>query len=123
NFNRILGNDFGLSSMAGVRETALYYINTLSPSNREFNFADAHGTAATLSPIYFFHSELYNLPEVAEFYRSYMEEVLFSNNKIEKHTLPRFFFLAIPWFDDANHKAGLKKPRLQIFEGEPDIAV
>lgn len=124
NFQRNLGTDFGLSVMQGVRKTAKYYINTLSPTNHVFNFADSHATKATLEPIYFYFSRKFNQPEVAAFYRSYLKETLNTESEQQVlHHLPRFFFLSIPWFDDTSYSGSLNQSKLQVFEGKPDLLV
>ncbi len=41
-----LGTDFGLSKIAGFNETGLFPLYMTGPSNRSFNFADAHDRSA-----------------------------------------------------------------------------
>ena len=117
NLQRNLNTDFGLSDMEGVNKTGKYYINSLSPANRIFNFADAGGTKATYSPVYFFFSNEYNQPELAEFYRNYLQEG-FAEGNIH---FSRFFFLSIPWYDETDWDGKADTSRLNIFKGEPDI--
>lgn len=123
NFQHVLKTDFGLSAMEGVSKTAEYYIKTTSPARQVFNFADAHGAEASLLPIYFFYSKNFNQPEVAAFYRSYLQETLDSYKANGEANFPRYFFLAIPWFDDAKFSGNESTPKLQVFEGEPDMLV
>lgn len=122
NLDRNLGSGFGLPEMPGVSETAKYYIQSLSPSNRVFNFADAHGTEATYTPVYFFWSRYFNQPEVAEFYRNYLQNAIDPIVQGE-FSFPRFFFLSIPWFDKSSGTDKLSSEKLKVFEGEPDILV
>lgn len=117
NLQRNLNTDFGLSYMEGVNKTGKYYINTLSPTNRVFNFADAGGTKATYSPVYFFFSNEYNQPELAEFYRNYLQDGIAEGNI----HFPRFFFLSIPWYDETDWAGKADTSQLNIFKGEPDI--
>lgn len=122
NLNRNLGSGFSLPEMPGVSETAKYYIQSLSPSKRVFNFADAHGTEATYTPVYFFWSRYFNQPEVAEFYRNYLQNAIDTIVQGE-FSFPRFFFLSIPWFDKSSGTDKLSSQKLKVFEGEPDILV
>jgi len=123
NLSRNLGTDFGLSDMAGVRETGLYYIHSMSPTRGVFNFADAHGEDATYTPVYFFFSRKYNQPELAEFYRTYLQEAVDGSIATGKFSFPRFFFLCIPWFDEVIWTGETDNQKLKIFKGEPDILV
>lgn len=123
NLNRNLGSDFGLSDMAGVSETGLYYIHSMSPTRKVFNFADAHGEEATYTPVYFFFSKKYNQPELAGFYRSYLQEAVDGSIAANKFGFPRFFFLCIPWFDESDWTGETDTRKLKIFKGEPDILV
>ena len=123
NLQRNLGSDFGLSEMPGVKKTMNYYIKTLSPTNRVFNFADAHGTEATYSPVYFFFSRKFNQPGAAEFYRGYLQEAV--NDKIgnSDFDFSRFFFLSIPWYDNTSETDETENEVLKVYKGEPDILV
>jgi hypothetical protein len=110
-------HDFGLSEMEGIAGTAQYYIRTISPSGKIFNFANSGGTLPDTNPIYFFYSRHFNQPEVATFYRQLLSERI-------KHTpTPHgHFFLSIPWYDAAfAPEAAL--PKLQVYRGINDIAV
>jgi len=123
NLSRNLGTDFGLSDMAGVRETGLYYIHSMSPTRGVFNFADAHGEEATYTPVYFFFSKKFNQPELAGFYRSYLQEAVDGSIEAGNFNFPRFFFLCIPWFDEVKWTEETDNQKLKIFKGEPDILV
>ena len=111
------GRDFGLSTMPGVEQTALYYIHAISPSGKVFNFANSEGPSPDTNPTYFYFSRKFNQPEVATFYRSILSE------KLEKHKASRwFYFLSIPWFDPAPF-AGNTLPKLNVYNGINDIVV
>lgn len=124
NLKRNLGSDFGLAEMSGLSETAKYYIQSLSPSKRVFNFADSGiKTEATYTPVYFFWSRRFNQPEIAEFYRGYLQEALNNTVGQGEFIFPRLFFLSIPWFDQSNGVGGLNPGKLKVYEGEPDILI
>ncbi|MEX2640235.1 MAG: DUF4962 domain-containing protein [Balneolales bacterium] len=128
NLERNLGNDYGLSSMTGVENTAQYYIHSLSPAHLEYNFANAGGIyrKANYTPIYFYYSKKFDQPEVAEFYRNYLQEALNGDIANGTFNFPRIFFLSIPWFDgtESNQQPEItENPRLQVFQGTPDILV
>lgn len=110
-----LGHDYGFSKLPGISKTATYYISSMSPSGKIFNYADATSTSATNSPVYFYFSRKFNYPQVAGFYRNLLSQLL----KSEKH-LPRWhFFLCIPWYDNSTVSAPIKeKPRLQVFKSK-----
>jgi len=106
-----LGHDYGLSGLPGVSKTAAYYVASVSPSKRIFNFADTGGDAPNYGPAYFFYSKKFNLPQVAEFYRSLISEIIISPSRCPKW----HFFLNIPWYD-ASVSATTEKPMLQVFD-------
>ena len=113
------GCDFGLSDLQGVELSALYYVHTVSPSGKVFNFANSESTSPDTNPTYFYFSRKFNQPEVASFYRRILSE------KTGKHKSPRwFYFLSIPWFDPAPFDfAGNALPKLNVYSGINDIAV
>jgi len=111
--NDNLGHDYGFSDLPGISKTALYYVASTSPSGRIFNFADASFTFATNSPVYFYFSRRFNCPQVAEFYRGHLSQIV----KSQKHFPKGHFFLCIPWYDNASAPV-TEKPRLQIFENK-----
>ncbi|MPM50292.1 hypothetical protein SDC9_97031 [bioreactor metagenome] len=109
--NDNLGHDYGLSDISGINKTASYYITTVSPSGRIFNFADVISETVNAGPVYFYFSKRFNLPDVAQFYRSILLKILKSPD-----TFPRWhFFLNIPWYD-ASISTSVEKPKLQIFD-------
>lgn len=116
--NGNLGHDFGLSALPGIDQTALYYVHSISPSGKVFNFANSGGTAPDTNPIYFFFSRHFNQPEVADSYRNVVSA------RLKESPLPRwFFFLSLPWFDQAPTVAAADASPLVVYKGINDIAV
>jgi len=115
--NDNFGHDFGLSAVEGISKTAQFYINSVSPAGRVFNFANSGGTAPEAAPVYFFFSKHYRQPEVAAFYRQLLPSLLNRTN------LPQTFFLVIPWFDNTAFDSQAPLPKLQVFKGINDIVV
>lgn len=116
--NGNLGHDFGLSALKGINRTALYYVHSTSPSGKVFNFANSGGTSPDTNPIYFFFSRHFNQPEVADCYRNIV------SSRLKESTLPRwFFFLSLPWFDNAPCVAVADASPLAVYKGINDIAV
>jgi hypothetical protein len=111
------GNDFGLSALQGVEQTVLYYIHTISPSGKVFNFANSDGPFLDTNPIYFYFSRKFNQPEAAAYYRGILSE------RRQKHkSSGGFYFLSIPWYDPAPFTGG-SVPKLNVYRGVNDIAV
>ncbi|MDD2285902.1 MAG: heparinase II/III family protein [Paludibacter sp.] len=109
--NDNLGHDYGLSDISGINKTASYFVATVSPSGRVFNFADVVNDRANAGPVYFYYSKKFDLPAVAQFYRSILEDILKSPDQF-----PRWhFFLNIPWYD-ASVSPSVEKPKLQVFD-------
>lgn len=109
--NDNLGHDYGLSDISGINKTASYYVATVSPSGRVFNFADVASDKVNAGPVYFYYSKKFHLPAVAQFYRSVLSKILKSPDQ-----LPRWhFFLNIPWYD-ASMSFSVEKTRLQVFD-------
>lgn len=116
--NDNFGQDFGLSGLPGIRQTALYYVHSTSPSGRIFNFANCGSTSPGMNPAYFFFSRHFQQPEVAAFYRQRLTSCL------DKEKLPRwFFFLAFPWFDDVSYQVMPDMPKLDVYKSINDMAV
>lgn len=110
--NDNLDNDFGISSLSGVSNTVNYYIESVSPGGRVFNFANSGGTNPAASPVFFYFSRAFNQPKAAEFYRDLLSEIL-------KHpdTAPKWhFFLSIPWYDDAVCTKAFAQEKLKVFD-------
>jgi len=112
--NDNIGTDFGISNLPGISQTATYYVSSISPSGRIFNFADTSKELPHYGPTYFFFSRKFKLPQVAQFYRELIKEVIKSpdNN-------PRWhFFLNIPWYDPSSPPTPIEIPRLQLFNNQ-----
>lgn len=109
-----LKTDFGLSNLSGIDKTASYYASSVSPSGLIFNFGDTYRNVPNYGPCYFFFSRRYGLPQVAEFYRKLIGDVMLSPDKN-----PRWhFFLNIPWYDPSTASATAETPRMQIFSNQ-----
>lgn len=116
--NDNLGTDYGISSLGGVSKAALYYIKTLSPTSKVFNFADSNTTYASSSPLFFLFSKHFNQPVVANWYRNRLSTVVSSGN------VPKWHFpLCLAWFDNATTTETIAAPKLETFHGINDIAV
>lgn len=111
--------DYGLGELPGISKTARYYVNTVSPSDQVFNFADSpEDYPVYKSPVFFFYSKYYNQPEVASWYRA-----LIQKHVINKKENPKWhFFLCIPWYDNAPSTV-VTPNKLQVFYGVNDIFV
>lgn len=109
-----LGQDYGLSNLPGVSKTADFYVASVSPGGKIFNFADATGTTPTKNPEYFYFSKKYKSPRVAEFYRSLLAKTLKTPEPFSRW----HFFLCIPWYDMSTGESGTEKPRFQVFKNE-----
>lgn len=114
--NDNLGEDFGLSEMAGVDKSVLYYMHSTSPSGKIFNFANSGSTAPAAEPIYFYFSRAFGQPEAAGFYRNVLSKTVQEGNYF------RFYFLSIPWYDTASSSADAL-PKLKVYRGINDIVV
>ena len=88
--------DYGISDLEGVSKTAAYYVNTVSPSGLVFNFADTGiGAKASTSPLFFYFSRKFNIPQVAYWYRGQISDILAAGS------LPSWHFpLALAWYDE-----------------------
>ena len=112
-------HDFGLSAMEGINNTALYFIRTFSPAGRAFNFADsAYPTEGSIleyseNPLFFYLSHRFEQPEVAAHYRKVLSGAL-----KHRRMSDRFFFLSIPWFDNAAFNEKTEIPKMQVFRGK-----
>ena len=115
NFN----TDYGVSQLPGISQTAAFYVQSLSPTSKVFNFADSGSTNPSISPVFLVFSKLFNQPIIARWYRGRLEDALqktFNGN--------RFFTLALPWLiDTTSQQEQPDKPRLQTFKGINDILV
>lgn len=111
--------DYGLSDLPGVSKTASYYVHTVSPSGRIFNFADSQqDEKASYSPLFFYFSRKFADAEVAHWYRGHLSEALANWQQ------PSFQFpLALAWFDDTSYSPAGEKPRMETFHNVNDILV
>ncbi|MBR1927011.1 MAG: heparinase II/III family protein [Bacteroidales bacterium] len=110
------GNTGGLSALPGISKTAQYYVDCVSPSGRVFNFADSGSDAASMSPLFFYFSRKFNLPEVAGWYRGQLEKAL------ARKTLPAWHFpLSLAWYDDTPFDNSAPKTRIKTFHNVNDI--
>lgn len=114
------GTTGGVAELFGVSKTAQYYIDCVSPSGLILNFADTGGgyAKASTSPLFFYFSRRFNLPEVAYWYRSQLDKVLGQDK------LPTWHFpLALAWYDDTAFDNDAPKPRIRTFHNVNDILV
>ncbi|MGV8090879.1 MAG: heparinase II/III family protein [Mangrovibacterium sp.] len=65
------------------------------------------------NPLFFFLSRRFKQPEVAAFYRCILSLTL-----TRPEISDRFFFLAIPWFDNSVYNGPAKRPKLEVFKGK-----
>lgn len=113
------GGDKGnIAQLPGISKTALFYKRTLTPAGRCFNYGNA-GEGKENSPVFFLYSKLYNLPEIAEWYRGELRKTL-----REHITQNQNFYLALPWFDTAVAGADAPLPRMEVYHnGINDLIV
>jgi len=113
-----IGHSFGIADLDGVSNTAIYYINALSPSKKVFNFANSSAfgnngqLSSNYSPAFFYFSKRWQQPQVAGYYHEQLREVV--NNQVK--TPQWHFFLAIPWFDLQVEPEWRKMERLAVFK-------
>ncbi|MGL5787990.1 MAG: heparinase II/III domain-containing protein [Bacteroidales bacterium] len=104
------GGDKGkISHMEGIPRTALFYKRTLTPAGQRFNFGNA-GNEEINSPAFFFFGKHYNQPEVSEWYRKELTEVIRKDK-----SLHQLFFLCLPWFDTAVANRSAKLPPAEVY--------
>jgi len=116
--NDNFGTDYGISELPGVSKSAQFYVRTVSPTGKVFNFADSNGTTTSNSPCFFVFSSLYNQPDVASWYRDKLDDYLQKGGKNSSH-----FFLSIPWFDETPNSETYQYPLLETYHGINDIIV
>lgn len=122
NLFRHYGHDFGLSSFEGMENTARYYIEQIGPAKQSFNFGDA-SEPVDKSGTFFYLSRRYKQPDVALHYRNLIRDDIREFREGGSPRLPRFYFLAIPWFDDAEPEASHVTKKLTVFQGVTDLLV
>lgn len=122
NLRRNIHKDYGLPAYQGVSNTARFYMNLIGPSRLMFNFGDAP-SHIDHSGTFFFLSRLYGQPDVAQFYRDLITRDIREYNAGVKVELPRYFFMAIPWFDDSPVTAATAGRKLETFNGVTDFII
>ncbi|MBA4139636.1 MAG: heparinase II/III family protein, partial [Segetibacter sp.] len=122
NLKRNIHNDYGLPNMKGINNTAHFYTSIIGPAREPYNFGDA-SEHFDYSGTFFLLSKLYHQPEIAEFYRNAIEYAIGQYRSKGDFSFPRFFFLAIPWFDDAKVATSEKTKKLEIFNGVTDFII
>lgn len=104
------GDQAGIGQLPGISKTALYFKRTLTPSGQQFNFGNTTIGEALNTPSFFFFSKYYRLPEVAEWFRTEI------NQSIQgKKALHPLFFLTLPWFDAKSPAKSENIPPLEVY--------
>ena len=104
------GDQAGIGQLPGISKTALYFKRTLTPSGQQFNFGNTTIGEALNTPSFFFFSKYYRLPEVAEWFRTEI------NQSIQgKKALHPLFFLTLPWFDAKSSTKTENIPPLEVY--------
>jgi len=110
--NDNLQHDFGISDLPGVKNSVTYYIESVSPGGRVFNFANSGGTSPSASPVFFYFSKTFDQPGAAVFYKEMLKNIVKNPGSAPKW----HFFLSIPWYDSAVVTSMEKSPKLQVFD-------
>lgn len=112
--NDNIGHDFEISSLSGVDKTVSYYVQSMSPLTREFNFANSGRGGSSASPLFFYFGDKFNQPEVINHYRNVLTDIV----EGERNHSKWHFFLSVAWYQPA---AGTKEatfPPLQVFKND-----
>ena len=104
------GDRAGIGQLPGISKTALYFKRTLTPSGQQFNFGNTTIGEALNTPSFFFFSKYYRLPEVAEWFRTQINQSI-----QEKKALHPLFFLTLPWFDAKSPAKSENIPSLEVY--------
>ena len=104
------GDQAGIGQLPGISKTALYFKRTLTPSGQQFNFGNTTIGEALNTPSFFFFSKYYRLPEVAEWFRTEINQSI-----QEKKALHPLFFLTLPWFDAKSPTKTENIPPLEVY--------
>lgn len=104
------GDQAGIGQLPGISKTALYFKRTLTPSGQQFNFGNTTIGEALNTPSFFFFSKYYRLPEVAEWFRTEINQSI-----QEKKALHPLFFLTLPWFDTKSPAKSENIPPLEVY--------
>lgn len=122
NLKRNVHDHLELTQYKGLDNTARFYMSLVGPSKQTFNYADASGEI-DYNGTFFFLSRYYRQPEVAAFYRNLLTAALKEYAHAGHFGFPRYFFLSIPWFDNATLSKPQGEYKLDIFNGITDIVV
>lgn len=106
------GDRYGIGQLPGLQHTAEFYRRTVMPSGQRFNYGNAGGDRE-ISPAFFLFSRLYKQPEIAQWYRGEIQQVV--HGRKDWHQL---FFLSLPWYDTASTDTNTPLPRLQVFHND-----
>ncbi|HLW09032.1 MAG TPA: heparinase II/III family protein [Fermentimonas sp.] len=114
-FDDNLKNDFGISELPGVSNTANFYVQSLSPTKKVFNFANTSANASSAdSPIFYYFGNRFNQPSVIDYYNNKLTNIVEGNiNQPKWH-----FFLSIAWYKDKVKPQPAVFPKLQVFKNE-----
>lgn len=115
------GGDKGkIAALPGISRTALYQIRTLTPSGHPFYFGNAGiGHESFGGPMYFFYSKLFHQPEVADWNRKELANVLQGTEMFDQ-----VFFLSLPWYHKTSSKEVADLPSLEVYHNKVnDIVV
>ncbi|MGC4233992.1 MAG: heparinase II/III family protein [Niabella sp.] len=111
--NDNIGRDLGLSDLPGVRDAARYYVQSLSPTGKVFNFANSSVIASSASPLFFYFGNQFSQPEVIDYYRNKLTDL------VNKKTPARWhFFLSVAWYQNSTKSEQAVFPPLQVFEND-----
>lgn len=112
--NDNIGHDFEISSMPGVDKTAVYHVQSLSPTMREFNFANSGRGFSSASPLFFYFGDAFDQPEVIHHYRTILTDIVEG-----RRTHPKWhFFLSAAWYKPSVGSIQPIYPPLQIFRND-----
>lgn len=120
--NTSLEHDFGLSDRQGLKKTALFYVNSVSPAGLLFNFADASSAQPPVTPALFWFSKRYKQGAVLHYQQQILEKNLAVGSDEYGKNRSRLFYLSLPWFDDGDHEM-TESYGLQYYRGDVDVLV
>jgi hypothetical protein len=120
--NTSLEHDFGLTERQGLRKTALFYVNSISPAGLLFNFADASTVNPVVTPALFWFSKRYKQGIVLEYQQQLLSKSLAAGSAEYGKNRSRLFYLSLPWFDDGKYEMS-ESNGMQYYRGEVDVLV
>ena len=115
-----LEHDFDLSGRPGLDKTAEFYVNSISPTGKVFNFGDSESSDKLLIPALFWFAKKYLLSDVSAYYKKLIENNLSSSSPEYGTGRDGLFYLSLPWFPEGESVAQ-KKSKAQYFEGGVDL--